>query len=409
METWSGGGCTHRCDGIYDAVTGIECDPDSPAHKAAKPTTRLSVMLRDVESMGVWRMESHGYNAAAEIPAMADLAMFVGDLVPAVLHLVERRAVKDGKTSRFVVPVLDLLVSKARLVELASRGGAPVAIAEAPAPAAIAAGPAVNWAELLEDATTPDECRAIWAQAGQAGALTPDLQEAIKAKAAALTQPQAAEPAGPADVDDLWFRIVAAAGGRGLTDSAMREAFERDFGHPVAEGNVAELEAFLHFGFQIFVSANVIVEHDFDGQPKADDRIRIGRQQGVFRESMLNAFDRADAGLFEQSLLTAFLFVRLVKRRTNRKQTSSPRRHRVGNVVSVDDGDITEKVGSGHSARGFNGGNGERAVFISHCIFLSSDYWISQGMTRLQSSRTNIDTPTSYIAWATRVRRDGRT
>lgn len=246
METWSGGGCTHRCDGIYDAVTGIECDPDSPAHKAAKPTTRLSVMLRDIESMGVWRMESHGYNAAAEIPAMADLAMFVGDLVPAVLHLVERRAVKDGKTSRFVVPVLDLLVSKARLVELASRGGAPVAIAEAPAPAAIAAGPAVNWAELLEDATTPDECRAIWAQAGRLGALTPDLQEAIKAKAAALTQPQAAEPAGPADVDDLWFRIVAAAGGRGLTDSAMREAFERDFGHPVAEGNVAELEAFLH-------------------------------------------------------------------------------------------------------------------------------------------------------------------
>jgi hypothetical protein len=82
--------------------------------------------------MGVWRMESHGYNAAAEIPAMADLAMFVGDLVPAVLHLVERRAVKDGKTSRFVVPVLDLLVSKARLVELASRGGAPVATTQYP-------------------------------------------------------------------------------------------------------------------------------------------------------------------------------------------------------------------------------------------------------------------------------------
>ena len=81
-------------------------------------------------------MESHGWNAAAEIPAMAELAMYVGDLVPATLTLVERRAIKDGKTSRFVVPVLDLAVSKRRLVEIvaAQTGASPAAIESAGAP-----------------------------------------------------------------------------------------------------------------------------------------------------------------------------------------------------------------------------------------------------------------------------------
>jgi hypothetical protein len=66
----------------------------------------------------VWRLESHGWNAAAEIPAVAELAQFVGDLVPAHLNLVERRAIKDGQTSRFVVPVLDLQIGTARLREI---------------------------------------------------------------------------------------------------------------------------------------------------------------------------------------------------------------------------------------------------------------------------------------------------
>ena len=65
-------------------------------------------MLPELDTMGVWRLESHGWNAAAEIPMIGELAMHVGDLVPARLSLVERRAIKDGKTSRFVVPVLDL-------------------------------------------------------------------------------------------------------------------------------------------------------------------------------------------------------------------------------------------------------------------------------------------------------------
>lgn len=278
LETWSGGGCIHRCDGERNVLTDRPCDLQEVVqigrdrvnpHEAARPYTRLSVMLRDVESLGAWRMESHGWNAAAEIPAMAELAMFVGDLVPAVLHLVERRSVRDGKTSRFVVPVLDLLVSKQRLVEIAAGNAAAPAIAAPTATAAaIAATRAevdIDWMDLLGDATTPEECRAIWHQAGQAGALTPALEQAIKDRAAELAAEQVA--AGPpqsgaesgvdsgfnsrpapdtqADIDDLWFRVVAEAGRQEIAEPQLREAFARAYGHGVEDATVAELERFL--------------------------------------------------------------------------------------------------------------------------------------------------------------------
>ena len=277
LEAWSGGGCIHRCDGERNVLTDAPCDLEEMVqvgrerinpHTAAKPTTRLSVMLRDVESLGVWRLESKGWNAAAEIPAMAELAMYVGDLVPATLHLVERRAVRDGKTSRFVVPVLDLAVSKQRLVELVGGGAAtPLAISEpAQGPAAIAAAKVDidHWIDLLADATTPDECRAIWAQAGQSGGLTPELQERIKVRAAECAAdqvaagPQSAAESGaesgfdprpaadtPGDIDDIWFRVVAAAGAAGIGDRELREEFASSHGHPVEVATFAELSTFL--------------------------------------------------------------------------------------------------------------------------------------------------------------------
>lgn len=144
-EYWTKGGCQHRCDGEKD-VAGTFCDPDDPNHVAAieKPTTRLSVMLSEIESLGVWRMESKGWNAAAELPSMAELAMHVGDLVPATLGLAERSSIiqtdKGPQTSRYVVPFLDLHVTKQRLVEIVGGpGGAPALESVASGPAAIEA------------------------------------------------------------------------------------------------------------------------------------------------------------------------------------------------------------------------------------------------------------------------------
>lgn len=144
-EYWTKGGCQHRCDGEKD-VAGNFCDPQDPNHLAAieKPTTRLSVMLSEIESLGVWRMESKGWNAAAELPSMAELAMHVGDLVPATLGLAERSSIiqtdKGPQTSRYVVPFLDLHVTKQRLVEIVGGpGGAPALEAADSGPAAIEA------------------------------------------------------------------------------------------------------------------------------------------------------------------------------------------------------------------------------------------------------------------------------
>lgn len=122
FEHWSGGGCQRRCDGEWAVVMSDElratekcsCDPEA---RECKPTTRLSVILRDLQGIGTWRCESHGYNAESELhSAMTVLsaAWGVGRIVPGVLRLEKRERKVPGKpTSRFVVPVLDLELSLA--------------------------------------------------------------------------------------------------------------------------------------------------------------------------------------------------------------------------------------------------------------------------------------------------------
>lgn len=279
METWSGGGCVHRCDGVTDAITGDLCDPDDPTHRDAKPTTRLSVMLRDVESLGVWRLESHGWNAAAELPMLAELAMHVGDLVPATLHLVERKAIKDGKTSRFVVPVLDLAVSKQRLVEIVGgASGATTAIsAPSAATGALAAGqdggvaaieraPRPDYEAVIDAARTVEDCQQIWRDAGERGHLDDELKARITDRAAALNTPPPPEhhhtapepepepepvepPTGPSpdnndDIDTAWMALVMAAGKAGLTEPQLRTNLEQEYAQPVEDLDAAQLAAF---------------------------------------------------------------------------------------------------------------------------------------------------------------------
>lgn len=258
METWSGGGCTHRCDGVTNVLTGDLCNQDDPAHLEAKPTTRLSVMLRDVETLGVWRMESHGWNAAAELPSMAELAMVVGDLVPATLHLVERKAIKDGKTSRFVVPVLDLEVSKQRLVELVGGSSEAAQIGAGPAAGAKQLeAPKVDYPALIAAASTTEDLQTIWHRAGQAGDLTPELKDAINAAARALLSSD--EPGDPVDADVVvdptdydedetsaaWMNVVTIAGQHGWTTTQLEAAFEQFAALPVADAEPVQISEFL--------------------------------------------------------------------------------------------------------------------------------------------------------------------
>jgi len=260
LEHWSGGGCQRRCDGEREILSDSPClCATEDRERVCKPTTRLSVMLPELEAIGVWRLETHGWNAAAEIPAVAELAQFVGDLVPANLHLVERRSVKDGKTSRFVVPVLDLQIGTARLKEIvaAKSGAAPASVA-AGAQAAIASGPAApDYLAELAKAVSVDDCTLIWRTAGQAGHHTDELKAAITAKAAAITAasfetpgstpdtpPEGVDP-GP-DADALWVQIVAEAGRLDLDDAALRAELHNVCGVFAEDADAEQLATFLH-------------------------------------------------------------------------------------------------------------------------------------------------------------------
>lgn len=257
LETWSGGGCIHRCDGFTNTLTDSPCDPDEQVqvgrstifpHRDAKPTTRLSVMLPELGAVGVWRLESHGWNSAAELPGVVELAMHVGDLVMAHLVLHERTSVKDGKTSKFVVPGLDLDITPGQLKGIvtgttpaAAGPQSPVAVGDSTSAAAIGSAPAppVDWWPVLEAATTEAECRAIWAGAGVGGQLTDDLKAAIKTRAAQIALPTTEV----VDVDAAWSALVAEAGQRGLNDTQLRGRFKAAHGHGVETATVDELDA----------------------------------------------------------------------------------------------------------------------------------------------------------------------
>lgn len=118
--------CFRRCDGVTETITDAPCVCD-PEVRECKPTTRLSVLLPDVPGLGCWRFDSHGYYAAVELAGTADLLDALtrnGQLVPARLRIDQRRQVKDGQTTTFPVPVIDIDV---RLPEVLG-----VALAAAP-------------------------------------------------------------------------------------------------------------------------------------------------------------------------------------------------------------------------------------------------------------------------------------
>jgi hypothetical protein len=133
FELWKSGGVKKRCDGVNQLLVDRRCScPEDIATRmekaqkgeACQPATRLSVLLPDVPDIGVWRLESHGYAAAAEIPATFEILRMAADrgtIIPALLRI-DKRQVKrqvNGKTQKrlFRVPVIEI---EARLSEVAT-------------------------------------------------------------------------------------------------------------------------------------------------------------------------------------------------------------------------------------------------------------------------------------------------
>lgn len=128
-ELWSGGGCQRRCDGRIESISDgpCPCDPDA---RECDIHTRLSVMLRDLPGLGVWRIDTSGYYAAVELQGAVEVVQLAagrGQMLPARLRLEQRVVKRPGQgVRRFAVPVLDIEVSPAQL--LGGGDGAPLAI-----------------------------------------------------------------------------------------------------------------------------------------------------------------------------------------------------------------------------------------------------------------------------------------
>lgn len=108
LELWNAGGCVRRCDGRrMQNDEPCACDPDD---RECSLHTRFSVFLYQLQGLGVWRLETSGFYAAQELPAMADMlikAAKVGRPIPATLSIEHRQAKRPGQPTRnYIVPVI---------------------------------------------------------------------------------------------------------------------------------------------------------------------------------------------------------------------------------------------------------------------------------------------------------------
>lgn len=268
-EYWTGGGCKHRCDGNTNVLTDELCDPEDFNHKQAleRPTTRLNVVLRDVEGIGVWRIETHGWNAAMELPDAAEFLARAGGYVNGWVSLEERTSkaeVPDKKnggtkieTRHFMVPIIEIDVTPAEL--MAGKGRIQAPELEGPVtnslppgtPAALPAG-RPDYEGQTAAATTIEQLQTIWHAAADAGHLDDDLKAVLMARGGNLPQPDA-DGAYPAEVveeepdpDVVWQKILKVAGEKGMGLSAVTEDFKETTGIIAADATGAELARYLH-------------------------------------------------------------------------------------------------------------------------------------------------------------------
>jgi hypothetical protein len=205
LEMWSKGGCLRRCDGRTERISGnpCMCDPD-PQERDCKMHTRINVLLEEVPGIGVWRVDTGSFYAAVELPSVAKILAEAQGLIPGKLILDQRTVTRNGKTFNFAVPVLD--IAEFTPAELLS-GKVPEMAAQRRAEAidnrsrvAIATGP--DYSSLLLAVNTRAAFEELWAEAGAAGALTPELRSEFEAKASELRRPRATEPVDAEIVED---------------------------------------------------------------------------------------------------------------------------------------------------------------------------------------------------------------
>lgn len=290
LEFWTGGGCKRRCDGETEQLSDQPCickanadASDGPTDLLCKPTTRLNVVLRDVEGIGVWRLETHGWNAATELPDVAGFLAQAGGYVDGFLALEERTSkaevTRNGETKvetrHFMVPTIEVDVTPAELLAGKGRIQAPQmegpvsrrqleASKSAPADAGTEDTVLARHYGDLKAATTTGEVADIYARAKESkhlgSAHTNSVEEAdqlfkaIGDRHRELSAKESQEPVqgqvvdGDVDPEEVWRQIVAKAGS--LTPPMTTQEVHEDFakqsgGVPADQASGAELTAYL--------------------------------------------------------------------------------------------------------------------------------------------------------------------
>lgn len=218
LELFSAGGIKRRCDGRTELISGKECLCD-PGARECQITTHLLVILPEVPGLGVWRLVTHSWHAAAELVGQVELLERIaqaGTMPRAQLAIEGRTKRVDGQTRHYVVPVLEVQWS----IAMAEREGVPMLgdVAAVPAlelPEAAPQGPAEAPGERPPlpapgSSAEPTDAEVVEEAAGMGGG------EAEEGKAA---DP---EPAPAVTIDSAWARYGTAVMDLGGGPSAVK-------------------------------------------------------------------------------------------------------------------------------------------------------------------------------------------
>lgn len=176
--------------------------------RICKPTTRLSVMIHGVAGLGYFKIESHGINAALELPALSELISTIpaNTPLPGVLSMrYEERiriVIKDGRETtqvhKFFVPDLlfpwlrpeNLYAGSYAIAAAAKAGldnpvfqGLALEAGKSTAAATPTRDDVVGW---VRDADSMDALREVWQMAKDAGHLDDGMKGFIEERIAKL-------------------------------------------------------------------------------------------------------------------------------------------------------------------------------------------------------------------------------
>lgn len=278
-EEYSAGG-RESCDGVtrekwrkgpdgpepYEAP----CSCAKAGELSCKVTTHLNLLLPMTRLSGTWRITTHSYNAALELPGMVDLIRSLQErgLTRGILRIRDEVQVLGGVTRRFKVPTLGVDETAEALAAGAGAMGAlpsvPVAITP-PAALQIEAGagnaaepPPAGVPSRTSDAVAPGPARP------EPERVTPDAVTPVSSGGERQDPP----PALPLDVES------ESGGGTGSTQDRT-PALQSDPSGPVTLGDLLNRmegkAAATRKGRLLKVATDVAREHSWKAPETIDD------------------------------------------------------------------------------------------------------------------------------------------